>query len=111
MAIRHPSKQSLAKCQQCGAWAVTDFHSPPQFGCIQRNEVKDARGAMCREMKINLLEMALGRALLPDAFDERARIKPGALLDVMDARSDALRQVAALSGPVSSGFPKDTPND
>lgn len=103
--IRHPKKQSLAKCPQCGAWATTDLVGPPKFGCALRHDVdENSRGAMCHQMKIMLLEMALGRALVPDAFDERARVKRGRLFDVMDARADALRQVAALSGPVSVDF-------
>ena len=105
MAIRHRSKPSLAKCPQCGAWATTDLTGGPNFGCALRHDLKDeAHGTMCHQMRIMLLEMALGRALLPDAFDERARIKPGKLVDVLDARADALRQVAALGGPLSPDF-------
>lgn len=51
-----------------------------------------------------LLELALRRALVPDAFDERARIKQERLFDVLDAENAALRQAAALLGPVPADW-------
>jgi hypothetical protein len=59
---------------------------------------------MCHEMRITLLEHALRRAIIPDAYDERLRIKPGRLFNVLAAETEALRQVAALLGPMDTEF-------
>ena len=101
-ALRHRTRENLIKCQQCGAWSVYGLGDPPTQGCARRCP-NDGRG-MCHQMRIMLLEHALRRAIIPDAYDERLRIKPGRLFDVLDAENDALRQVAALLGPMDTEF-------
>lgn len=101
--LRHRTKENLVRCAQCGAWTVYGIAvEPPEFGCARR--AKAPPGGMCHEMRIMLLEMALSRSILPDAFDERMKIKPGRLFDVIDAQNAAMRQVAAMYGPVPATF-------
>ena len=97
--IRHKTRESLQRCPQCGAWAAS--LSNVSHGCALYHDMKDeALGAMCKEMRNQLLTTALRRAVIPDAFDERMRMKPGRLADVLDAERDAIRKAAALLGPV-----------
>lgn len=104
------SEKALQRCAHCGVGIVT-FDRPKQ-GCAKQ-EATEGR-SMCQSAKIMLLESALRRALVPDAFDERARIRPGRTIDVLDAEQAALRQAAALLGPVPATFaasPLDTKNE
>ncbi|MBR9823720.1 MAG: hypothetical protein GYB51_22275 [Rhodobacteraceae bacterium] len=59
---------------------------------------------MCASLRIELLEAALRRALVPDAFDAEGRIKSaGRMIECLDAQRAALRQVALLRGPALVG--------
>lgn len=86
------------RCNHCGCYVAGLWIDGFPAGCARSEDVEDRQ--MCKTTRIDLLEMALRRALVPDAFDERARIKQGRLIDVLDAEQQAIRQVAALSGPI-----------
>lgn len=89
------------RCNNCGCWVAGMWgKSFPKFGCAFGEEAELRRP--CKSVLIDLLEMALRRELVPDAFDERLRIKPGRLIEVIDAQNEALRNVAALKGPLPS---------
>ena len=100
--IKHRKKPGLMVCPQCGAWSSYGFGDPPKDGCARR--APNDGESMCHETRILLLQMALRRAIIPDAFDERMRIKPGRLLDVLDAENAAMRQVNSLLGPTPASF-------
>lgn len=87
------------RCNNCGCWVAGMWGSSfPKYDCALGEEA--AHRSPCKSTRIKLLEMALRRVLVPDAFDERLRIRPGRLMDVLEAENDAIRQVAALSGPI-----------
>jgi hypothetical protein len=51
-------------------------------------------------MRADLMESALLRVAAPDAFDEQGRMLPGQLIRCLDARDEAIRQMARLKGPM-----------
>lgn len=87
---------SLVRCQQCGAWAASLEDNPKGCALKQTDEP-----GMCSPMRLHLSEMALRRAIMPEAFDDRLRIKPGWAIRVLVAEHEAIRSVAALLGPVT----------
>ena len=88
------------RCPRCGVVVRNLSRDPEPFGCALF-EGNDDGGSICAPLHIDLLQAALRRAVCPDAFDEQGRIKKGRLIDAIDAGNAALRQVAALRGPVS----------
>lgn len=96
------AQRAARRCNNCGVFVPGMWGDNFPKGCALADEAEIGRP--CRDVRIDLLQTALGRALLPDAFDERARIKPGMCLPVLDATNAALRQAAALRGPVSADF-------
>lgn len=92
-------ERAKRRCNNCGCWVSGMWGSSfPKFDCALGEEADRRRP--CKSVRIDLLEMALRRALVPDAFDERLRVKPDRLFEVLDAEAEALRQVAALAGPI-----------
>ena len=107
--VRHRTKPQLIKCPQCGAWVAYGIAiDPPQFGCGRRYKVEPTRGAMCQQTRIELLEIALGRAVAPECYDERGRMIRGSFLAVDDAKRAAIRQANATRGPTDIDFGKTT---
>lgn len=101
------SARAKRRCNNCGCWVPGIWgDSFPKFDCALGEEAEHRQP--CKPVRINLLEMALRRVLVPDAFDERLRIQPGRLMEVLEAESNALRQVAALAGPVDHRVPAAT---
>lgn len=93
--------RSLKRCNNCGCYVAGMWlDGLPKFDCARYEEATP--GLPCKTTKIGLLEMALRRQLVPDAFDECARIKPGRIIDVLEAERDAMRQAAALLGPMAA---------
>jgi hypothetical protein len=76
---------------------------PEPFGCALFEPADDGEesGSICAPLHIELLQSALRRAVLPDAFDDNGRIKNGRIVEALDASRAALLQAAALRGPVS----------
>lgn len=96
------------RCNNCGCWVPGMWGDRfPKFDCALGEEIEPRHP--CKPVRINLLEMALRRLLVPDAFDARLRIQPGRLMEVLAAEGEALRQVAALSGPVDHRILVPTP--
>ena len=91
------------RCRQCGvAKAIRTLAKPRSMkihGCARGKEPEHA--GLCASMRIELLQMALRRALRPDAFDTRGRIREGYLLDVLEAERDAIRRAAPTRGPMA----------
>lgn len=90
------------RCKACGVARAAQSLGPegdaPFLGCARQEEIRE--GGMCASMRIELLQAALRRALVPDAFHENGRIKSGRILECLAAQDAALRQVAALRGPL-----------
>lgn len=72
-------------------------------GCAFSNGTSDdtSPGPICMQLHIQLRHAAMRRALVPDAFGPDRRMLVGRLAECLDASNVALRQAAALSGPVS----------
>jgi len=91
------------RCRQCGVQKALLWFGKPQgaklYGCA-RGEDPSFSG-MCASMRIELLQMALRRAVAPDAFDHEGRIKPDRLLAVLDAEREAIRAAALTKGPMA----------
>lgn len=96
------SEKPKRRCNNCGFWVSGMWGGQFPKGCALGEEAEDRHP--CKQTRILYLEMALRRALVPDAFDERARIKPGRIMDVLDAEAAAIRQVAALKGPLPANM-------
>ncbi len=94
--------RATRRCNNCGVFVPGIWGDGFPKGCALGNEPE--QGRPCKDLTIDILQTALARAVLPDAFDDRARIKPGMTLAVLDATNAALRQAAALRGPVSASF-------
>lgn len=91
------------RCPRCGIRVRNFAKNPEPFGCALFEPPSDNEdaGSICAPLHIDLLQAALRRALVPDAFDDRGKIKEGRIFGVLEASNEALRQVAALRGPVS----------
>lgn len=89
------------RCKACGVaragWSLGPEGDALHTGCARHEEVRE--GGMCASMRIELLQAALRRALVPEAFHENGRIKSGWILECLAAQDAALRHVAALRGP------------
>ena len=102
-------KKHIVSCKQCGvaraaAWMM---HEEYKSGCARKYDVDALPGAMCASMRIELLHDALRRALRPDAYDDKGKLKSDLLFSVIDSETEALRAVAALRGPIVVPSPEN----
>jgi len=91
------------RCKQCGVTKAVLWVAKPVGarldGCARGEEPRHA--GMCASMRIELLQMALRRAVMPEAFDNQGRIKEGWIVAVLDAERDAIRRAALTKGPMA----------
>lgn len=91
------------RCKQCGVPKALLWLAKPDGarldGCARGEDPRHA--GMCASMRIGLLQMALRRALMPEAFDDQGRIKEGRILSVLDAERAAIRRAALTKGPMA----------
>lgn len=91
------------KCGLCGITGPALFPGlPPTAGCLHDQDVGSS--GRCHAATILILEHALRRAVVPDAFDADGAILPGRLAEVLTkgARAFAASR-RALAGEVRNG--------
>jgi len=91
------------RCPRCGVRVRNLARDREPLGCalFEPPDSGDDSASMCAPLHIQLLQAALRRAIVPDAFDGRGKIKKGRLIEVLDASHAALRHAASMRGPVS----------
>lgn len=102
------------RCRKCGApkaaiWLGDVPLDVRRDGCARGEPVRS--DGFCASMKIDLLSMALRRAVMPEAFDENSRILPDMLIAVLDAERDAIRSAALTKGPMAVPAPPPKPQE
>jgi len=85
-------------CKVCGVnnSRATRIYQPED--CMRGEDVQDGAD-MCAGMRLMLTEMALRRAVCPEAFDTNGRIKTAQLGFAVEAQNKAIEQQKRVFGP------------